>query len=418
MIMSDVSAFELLNPLIFLFFGAGFLSISRVQASSHRSRRSAFWFAISYFAAMTVFLLEFARHYFPHFAYTPFTNGLYAVTAICFSIGASLRAGQTPPYRILVAIGGSVTIGVVTMAFLDVPVWIRSLTAHFGNAICFGIGAWAMLSRREGVLEKSIIAFCMINVLHLLSHPLIVGYFGNWPHRHAEYHASPYLEVFQFGIGMIAVVTAMLLLFSYARELIRQFREQASRDKLTGVLNRHGFETQLEGLVREAYRTHKRVGIIMLDLDHFKAINDGYGHYFGDGVIARFGQLINAHTKQGGIVGRLGGEEFAYVMPVDALAELEATASLLRKRWERCELSFEGVVVPCTASLGIATLGEHEPLRNALIRADEALYLAKASGRNCVRTQEDVVIAKLKGAAQHMRGDQEGDPATAHTREV
>jgi len=287
MIMTDVSAFELLNPLVFLFFGVGFLSISRVQASSHRSRRSAFWFSISYFAAMTVFLLEFARHYFPHIAYTPFTNGLYAVTAICFAIGVSLRAGRTPPYRVLVALGISVTVTVVAMAFMDVPIWIRSLTAHFGNALCFGIGAWAMLSRHEGVLEKFIIAFCMINVLHLLSHPIIVGYFGDWPQTHAEYHTSPYLEAFQFGIGIIAVVTAMLLLFSYASELIHQFREQASRDKLTGVLNRHGFETQIQLVLRQAQKEQKRVGIIMLDLDHFKEINDGYGHYFGDGVIAR-----------------------------------------------------------------------------------------------------------------------------------
>jgi|GEM_PF-692773 len=416
--MTDVSAFELLNPLIFLFFGAGFLSISRVQASSDRSRRSAFWFSISYFAAMTVFLLEFMRHYFPHPAYTPFTNGLYAVTAICFSIGVSLRAGRKPPYGVLIALGIGVTMTVVAMALMGVPVWIRSLVAHFGNAICFGIGAWAMLSRREGVLEKFIIAFCVVNVVHLLSHPIIIGYYGNWPQTYTDYHASPYLETFQFGIGIIAVVTAMLLLFSYARELIRQFREQASRDKLTGVLNRHGFETQLQLVMRIAQAKQKRVGIIMLDLDHFKAINDGYGHYFGDGVITRFGQLLDAHTKQDGIVGRLGGEEFAYVMPVENLGQLQATASLLRERWERCELSFEGVAVPCTASLGIATLGEHEPLRNALIRADEALYLAKASGRNCVRTQEDVVIAKLKGAAKYMRGDQDIAPASAHTSEV
>jgi len=105
-------------------------------------------------------------------------------------------------------------------------------------------------------------------------------------------------------------------------------------------------------------------------------------------------------------------------MLVENLAELQATASLLRERWERCELSFEGVAVPCTASLGIATLGEHEPLRNALIRADEALYLAKASGRNCACTQEDVVIAKLKGTAQHMREDQEAMPASAQKSEI
>lgn len=402
--MPEASLFELIVTVIFLLFGAGFLSVSRLKSSN----ASSSWLAMCFFSAATVSLLEFMRHAMPILVYVPATNGLYALTAVCFAAGMTLRAEQSPPYRVYVALGIITTLSVCVMAAMGVPVWMLALVAHIGVAMIFGLGVWGMRSRRKNGADRLIIAMCTLQVVQLLVQPFMVWVFADWPETFAQYHASVFLQTFQLVGGIIAVITAMVLLYSYASELINAFREQASHDKLTGVLNRHGFDDQLSDVLQTAELTHKRVGVILLDLDFFKAINDGYGHYFGDEVISRFGNLLGAHAKGKGIVARLGGEEFAYVLPVENLAEARATASLLRERWERCELKFEDSLVPCTASLGVVVRYDREPLRNALMRADEALYLAKGEGRNRVRTQEDVAVAKLKGAAQQMRAHDQG----------
>lgn len=158
----------------------------------------------------------------------------------------------------------------------------------------------------------------------------------------------------------------------------------ASRDPLTGVLNRRGFMEQYEREVQHCWTEGAPLSLIMMDIDHFKSVNDRFGHPVGDEVLRRVARKISDVPEDTALVGRLGGEEFAILLREKEPGEARAFAERVRQRIEM--LRFDTVPeLTVTSSFGIAELGEFS--RNAaqlLARADAALYDAKTSGRNRV----------------------------------
>lgn len=170
------------------------------------------------------------------------------------------------------------------------------------------------------------------------------------------------------------------------KELQDQLREQANRDALTGVYNR-GYLA--ETLVREIARAERKsypLSVIMLDVDHFKNINDTFGHKIGDDVVVALGKMLSDQTREADCVSRFGGDEFILVMP-----EMTAEHAYQRaERWrnEFKEIKFTGVNknYPFTVSIGLATYPKDGEDYDALLDAvDQALYQAKQSGRDCTR---------------------------------
>jgi diguanylate cyclase (GGDEF)-like protein len=159
--------------------------------------------------------------------------------------------------------------------------------------------------------------------------------------------------------------------------LLEQVRRLAGSDALTGLPNRRHFEESLERELSRSSRTEQPVNLLMLDIDHFKKINDTYGHQTGDAVLRAVGRRLSETVRAEDVVARYGGEEFAIIMPNAATED----AVLLADRVLRAiELLVE---VPVTASIGIATYIRHAADANALIEAaDKALYESKRTGRN------------------------------------
>ena len=160
----------------------------------------------------------------------------------------------------------------------------------------------------------------------------------------------------------------------------------ATLDSLTGLPNRRYFWEQAEMMLRRAIRYEKNFSLVMFDLDHFKRVNDTYGHDAGDKVLQMAGQKAKQALRETDIIGRVGGEEFAVAMPETDLDAARLAAERLRQELMKTEVTTsDGEIVKITASLGIAQLDSRNvSLDDLMKRADEALYEAKRTGRNRV----------------------------------
>ncbi len=161
-------------------------------------------------------------------------------------------------------------------------------------------------------------------------------------------------------------------------------RTQSIRDQLTGLFNRRYMEESLERELRRAARTRRQVGIILLDLDRFKAINDTYGHEAGDKVLRAIGQFLQGRTREEDIACRYGGEEFVFVLPEASLDSTRLRAEQLREEVKNVRVQHRGrELPPVSLSLGVAVYPDHGSTASKLLRtSDAALYRAKAEGRD------------------------------------
>ena len=161
----------------------------------------------------------------------------------------------------------------------------------------------------------------------------------------------------------------------------RTLAEMSLRDPLTGVFNRRGFDDAVQREVSRTHRTNEDLSIAYFDLDHFKAINDDHGHEAGDAVLCAFAEVLLREARRLDVISRVGGDEFATLLPA---APLEGALRYA----ERVRSAFEGVTVPFGASTLSTTVSGGAALyvegRELLKTADEHLYRAKASGRNRV----------------------------------
>lgn len=168
---------------------------------------------------------------------------------------------------------------------------------------------------------------------------------------------------------------------------LERARQEASLDGLTGIANRRTFDVELARLAAEASRTRTALSIAMIDIDHFKAFNDTYGHPLGDQLLRVVAKILTACVKGGDLVARYGGEEFSVVLPYTRLENAVQVAGQIRRA-----IASNRVVLrngrrdlgSVTVSIGVAEFEPGEAPGDTVARADRSLYQAKAAGRNRV----------------------------------
>jgi diguanylate cyclase (GGDEF)-like protein len=167
---------------------------------------------------------------------------------------------------------------------------------------------------------------------------------------------------------------------------IEEVTRRARTDSLTGLANRRHFDEQLRRVVAETDRFGGTCSLLLIDLDHFKSVNDRLGHQAGDTVLKHVAQVMRDAVRTVDLCARYGGEELAILLPQTSQEGAVELAERLRQALEQRPSVHAGEAVPVTASFGVATYPTPVPYGDWLVlAADKALYEAKAAGRNCVR---------------------------------
>jgi diguanylate cyclase (GGDEF)-like protein len=185
----------------------------------------------------------------------------------------------------------------------------------------------------------------------------------------------------------VGAAAALLTIAARNAQLFADVRENSVKDDLTGCVNRgHGVE-MLEGELVRARRAGTPLSIVLFDVDHFKRINDRFGHLCGDRALAAVGQRLRQVLRRSDIRCRYGGDEFMVVLPETPGTGAVRVAEWLRGEIEHIDIEVAGDRIPVTVSVGVAESRGGDMTADGLIeRADQALYRSKADGRNCVRT--------------------------------
>ncbi|RMD88915.1 MAG: PleD family two-component system response regulator [Alphaproteobacteria bacterium] len=233
---------------------------------------------------------------------------------------------------------------------------------------------------------------------------------------HGEHGSKQLLRALEMGVNdylirpverleLVARARTQIRRKRYADRLWENFHvsmQLAMTDAVTGLYNRHYLTSHLETLIRTARHNHKPLSLAMIDIDHFKAINDEHGHAVGDEVLQEFGRRLARNVRGVDLAARYGGEEFVVAMPDTSLRDAHRIAERLRQTIEAPPFSVsEGRVIPVTVSIGLAALDDAIASGGQLVeKADMALYDAKNAGRNRVALAADPDIETQADAAQ------------------
>jgi diguanylate cyclase (GGDEF)-like protein len=307
-----------------------------------------------------------------------------------------------------------------TAAFVGAVVWIAlcqlPLFPENSNArIALGVVVVATYTffialelnreRRKSLYSRT--AAVAVPFLHAAIFLLPLGMQGLLP----QAFAAGWLTVFTLETILYAVGTAFIVLLMVKENDVTIYRNAASIDALTGLLNRRAFLEGAHSLCARQGDRGEPVTLVMLDLDHFKSINDRFGHATGDEVLRAFAGVARSSMRANDIVGRLGGEEFAVILP-EAMDLAARVAERLRATFEVAGVTIDGRQICTTVSMGAATSYERVTDLSALMaRADAALYRAKQGGRNRLCAAEDEAPASpltqpapaVRRRANHLR---------------
>ena len=169
------------------------------------------------------------------------------------------------------------------------------------------------------------------------------------------------------------------------REAKQLAEDLARTDELTGVNNRRAFFEIGHKLFKQAVRAQRNLSVVMLDVDYFKQVNDRYGHFVGDQVLRTISQKVKEEIRETDLIGRLGGEEFALILPDADLTQALEIAERIRQMVQTTPIQAGGETIYCSSSFGVTSLrDEMKSLDAMLAKADEALFIAKHNGRNRV----------------------------------
>jgi diguanylate cyclase (GGDEF)-like protein len=238
------------------------------------------------------------------------------------------------------------------------------------------------------------------------------GQLGLFPHEVVEVLGRPALLIVPKVLNVIAgCVVLGLLLYRWvplavhergtAEQKAQDLAKLAAVDGLTGLYNRRHFDGLARAELARCQRYMRPLAILMLDVDHFKLVNDRFGHAAGDGVLRVVADVCRAEKRDSDIVGRIGGEEFALMLPETTAEAAQTFAERLRCRVRDCPIAIEGEQVAVTVSIGVAGASIRTSGIEALMRsADQALYDAKRAGRDQVLLWHPVMGSDARQAAE------------------
>jgi diguanylate cyclase (GGDEF)-like protein len=306
---------------------------------------------------------------------------------IAFNVGLARKYGVAPPWSPMLFFLVAATIVVYFVQDLPRQSLVRMMAYQLPYAVMQFVGlaiVWSSRQRR-GRLDRILMAVLAASAVQFASKPFIAHALGGWGANPQAYLQSSYALVSQSLGTVFALAMALLTLAILVRDVLAEVTSRSETDTLSRLLNRGAFTRQAEQAVLGAMRQGVPVALVIADLDHFKSINDNFGHASGDRVIETFAGSLREAAAGLHVAGRIGGEEFAIILPGTNLAAARLFAEGTRSAFGALRIDGLPADISCTASFGVAELHPGETTADLMRRADEALYLAKNAGRDCVR---------------------------------
>ncbi len=313
-----------------------------------------------------------------------------------FLIGIFHFMGRTLPWWIVPA-----SVGV--MVAFNIHYWVVAGSSDFLAGVYSTIAGllplqaiWLLFKSREDPATRPAQLLVGCSLLLYSGVVLLRGFYGyhDWwydkPYVHPVESFS-YLLPYNFGIPALLMgffgVTLMTMQRILAMSRVHQMRAEylATRDDLTLLLNRRAFRTVAARDLARAQRAQHSLCMAMIDLDHFKRINDNYGHSFGDEALRHFAECWQSQLRETDVLARYGGEEFVLLLPDTAANEAQVLLERARLALADTALEVNAQLVKVTVSAGVTLAMPGDTIDSLLSRADEALYQAKDAGRNRVQ---------------------------------
>ncbi|WP_034296602.1 diguanylate cyclase [Herbaspirillum sp. RV1423] len=342
------------------------------------------WFAANLAMVISLPLLAL-RGSISDFASIVVANTVLALAGALYYAGCARFLNRPVPWLRLLA--GVVLVGAAMAGwhYLEENLPMRVVASSaFSAAICLAISAILL---RHRPADRSPYNFWFAAVMALLFAATQIArglYFLPVPQAEAALALNNMWNIGLLTVGSIIMPTlTMIAVMMVHDNMMASVEEAVNHDHLTGALSRRRFETVSRKLLEAAQPT-RPVTLLLIDLDHFKRINDTYGHAGGDEVLRAFVQMTCGFMRPGDALGRLGGEEFGLLLPATAQAEANGVGESLRMHAEQQVVCGEFGECRYSISIGIATAVRSETVDRLNARADRALYIAKNSGRNRV----------------------------------
>ncbi len=377
-----------------MFVGAIFAVAFGVVAATNPTARGARWLAAGYAMGVIDAMLEFGLRWQGDplaFTVAIFLAFLAAIT-FCL-IGVARHYRTDPPWVPIGLIWVASLVAVPLLFSLPYPSAGRAFFYQLPYAVMQALVGWAVYSSgRRQPLDLLLIALSSIVAAVYLLKPAIVWFVGSAASPEG-YMASLYAAISQ-SIGSITLIAlALVMLLVMMRDATMEMVARSETDPLSGALNRRGFDEHGERMIGRAHRKGDSLTLVTADIDHFKAVNDRFGHAAGDEVIAHFATLLRNAANDEALVARLGGEEFAVLLKGADLAEGRRYAEEVREAISHEPLP---AAPDClvTSSFGVAQLGPGDGLFDLTRQSDAALYRAKGEGRDRV----NVALRELPSA--------------------
>ena len=212
--------------------------------------------------------------------------------------------------------------------------------------------------------------------------------------------ATGWIAVFAIEVVLYVVGAAFIVLVLAKDRTVNRYKAAAETDPLTSLLNRRGFFAAAAALMSGNKGGKTPVSVCAFDLDHFKSINDRFGHKAGDAVLELFAKVARKTMRADDVIGRIGGEEFVAIIS-GTLAEACIAAERVRSAFEKAAVAPDTPQIPATVSIGVACGLPNVSIDLLIARADAVLYRAKANGRNRVETDDEMVSGAIARAGEN-----------------
>jgi diguanylate cyclase (GGDEF)-like protein len=295
---------------------------------------------------------------------------------------AHRRIGPAQLFPVLCGLSSCTMLAIVyfTQVRINPTACVMALTGTL--ALTRGLMSWSLLrcAAKRALMRAfgiSMGVFALLTAVQTIKRPSLAA--GGLPSEHIGYILPILLSLAFF------CVQGAFYLLMFAGHLTESEHEDARHDHLLGTLNRRGIEASLLAEIARTRRTRSTFSVLLIDIDHFKSVNDRFGHMAGDESLRLITQGINQTVRADDVLGRYGGDEFLLLLPATDCNEALLTAARIRETVTAGTAEF--AAGPMTMSIGITCCSMEEDMLEIVTRADAALYEAKRDGRDCARTR-------------------------------